>query len=311
MVYNFSFSDRLLTENNDNGIRFAYSSLGTTIEDNTISDNVNCGILIDESSLGNTVKGNTIENNDFGVKCIGVSDGNTFHHNSFIGNNQHAYDSCMDIWDDECMGNYWDDYTGVDSDGNGIGDTPYDVPGGDNKDRFPLMNPSMMTVTVEGSLREETNGESGNAMISTVGSSSDNGWDIIVPDDYLTIQEAVDHADEGNRIFVKCGTYNENIVIDKPFLTLQGEGNDCVIIDGNDNPADVIKIIAAGVDVSGFTIRNAGGGYSGVLAIDMSSLISDCIIKNCTYGISLFLGGNNKVINNSLNGLNPCQRTDS
>jgi hypothetical protein len=44
------------------------------------------------------------------------------------------------VFDDGKEGNYWSDYVGTDSDGNGKGDTPYLIDS-DRKDNYPLMAP--------------------------------------------------------------------------------------------------------------------------------------------------------------------------
>jgi hypothetical protein len=44
------------------------------------------------------------------------------------------------LWDDGVEGNYWSNYTGVDTDLNGIGDTPY-IMNPTDRDNYPLMGP--------------------------------------------------------------------------------------------------------------------------------------------------------------------------
>ncbi len=55
---------------------------------------------------------------------------------------------------------------------------------------------------------------------------------ITVPDDYPTIQQAVNAAAPNDTVFVRSGMYYEHVTIDKS-LTLQGENRDTTIIDGS------------------------------------------------------------------------------
>ncbi|HDH44573.1 MAG TPA: hypothetical protein ENG66_04185, partial [Thermococcus sp.] len=73
----------------------------------------------------------------------------------------------------------------------------------------------------------------------------ESGNVIRVPEDYPTIQEAINAADPGDTILVAPGTYNESITIDKQ-ITLIGEGKENTIIVGR-GVGDVIYISSDGV----------------------------------------------------------------
>jgi len=55
------------------------------------------------------------------------------------GTSSQGYDNNNNTWDNGTHGNYWDDYNGTDSGGDGIGDTPYALDGG-AEDSYPLTN---------------------------------------------------------------------------------------------------------------------------------------------------------------------------
>jgi len=114
------------------------NSDGCTISSNTIEGNNFAGVSISIYSDNNIVFDNTFSQNEKGIYIITDSNSNVLHHNTFQNNDRHAYDECNNQWDDGSEGNYWDDYGGYDNNSNNIGDTPYNIPGDSNQDRYPL-----------------------------------------------------------------------------------------------------------------------------------------------------------------------------
>ena len=77
---------------------------------------------------------------------------------------------------------------------------------------------------------------------------------ILVPDNYATIQEAVDNASDGDAILVRAGTYQETITIDKTIWII-GENNQTTIIDAHSVGPDLL-ITDNGVNITGFNLTN-------------------------------------------------------
>ncbi len=112
-------------------------------EGNTISD---CTVGIHILGSGHTVSGNMVKNCQSGLNLTMGSSDNTIYHNYFINNSVQAEDSWSNQWDYKNQGNYWSDYTGVDSDGDGIGDTSYFI-ASSGVDHYPLMQPIPLVTT--------------------------------------------------------------------------------------------------------------------------------------------------------------------
>jgi nitrous oxidase accessory protein NosD len=78
---------------------------------------------------------------------------------------------------------------------------------------------------------------------------------IVVPDDFLTIQEAINNAADGDTVFVRAGTYIEHVVVNKT-VALVGESVETTVIDGN-YTGHVFHVFSSFVNVTGFKIGRA------------------------------------------------------
>jgi len=140
---NNSILDNYIVSNTNQGLEL-YLCNHNLIQGNNLSYGT-YGVKSDGDSQFNSI----LENNIFGNSIIGIyfdasSSNNLIYHNNLINNTQNAYDECSNTWDNgyPSGGNYWDDYTGNDTNGDDIGDTPYNITGGDNQDLYPFMHPN-------------------------------------------------------------------------------------------------------------------------------------------------------------------------
>jgi parallel beta-helix repeat protein len=141
-IYLYSSTNNVISanslNNSWNGIQFTSSS-NNTITANTLTGNLR-GVHFMWSSNNNEMFENIIAGNSlFGV-YMDTSSNNKIYHNEINNVNQVHSVNSTNTWDDgyPSGGNYWSDYKGTDSDGDGIGDTPY-VIDSHNQDRYPLI----------------------------------------------------------------------------------------------------------------------------------------------------------------------------
>lgn len=111
---------------------------------------------------------------------------------------------------------------------------------------------------------------------------------IKVPDDFRSIQEAVDEAQEGDEVEVHPGTYFEHVLVNKS-VSISGTDRLRVIVDGGGAGA-AFSLVGSDIQVTKFTIRNSETG----IYVRESSLctVSENRVEDCEYGIRVSRSSN-------------------
>ena len=158
-----TFVGNNVSDNLHNGFYFFGSCCNNTLSQNTIANNPRWGVIFVGREVpygfpasGNEVFNNVIENNgwerqtvsgygmedDYGAGVwLWVAVDNLFYGNKFVSNAQQVFvfDNGTNVWSKALPvgGNYWSDYSGVDADEDGIGDSQYIIDNA-NYDSYPL-----------------------------------------------------------------------------------------------------------------------------------------------------------------------------
>ena len=142
------------------GVHYGGSNL---IIGNNVVNNYNAVNFLETNN--NIITQNNFTNNNNPVVIVSAvmlwgSSNNSIYQNNFIDNKRPAgstsfnSESSGNTWDNGNEGNYWDDYNGTDADGDGIGDSPYEIYTKNksgtlypkNTDHYPLMAPFNSTL---------------------------------------------------------------------------------------------------------------------------------------------------------------------
>ena len=115
---------------------------------------------------------------------------------------------------------------------------------------------------------------------------------LVVPDDYASVQEAVDHAADGDTVLVKRGTYNGSVVIDKRISLIGDDKAGSVILGDWSLNGTVVLVQHDDVVVKNLAlkaIRNSGYSGRGVHLLH----VQHCHVLDCNFvcGVGVWLYG--------------------
>lgn len=131
----------------------------------------------------------------------------------------------------------------------------------------------------------------------------DNNYEITVGldnSDYKSIQEAIDHASTGSKIYIRKGTYYEIIDVNK-YVKLVGEDKEKTIISPTSSKNSyAIQIRKPNVEIKDLSISNKGPGIytTGLKIIASNTIVDNCLFYDNPVGIACW-SSNNQILNSN------------
>lgn len=126
----------------------------------------------------------------------------------------------------------------------------------------------------------------------------------LVPDEFLSIQDAIDNAERGDTVKVAAGTYEENIVL-TDYLKLMGGYNATftdrdaeaypTIINGGGSGHVITSASNDNMLIDGFEIRHSGGSNAGIYIATSEITVRNCEVDSCQYGVYVTGGSDDGV----------------
>jgi parallel beta-helix repeat protein len=277
----------------DSGIAVGDYSNHNVVRENTLTNNPQ-GIYL-WYSFENEILENHIENNLFrGIETENSKD-NLIYHNNFEGNgvimsyyNAFAKNS-TEIWDNGYPegGNFWDMFSAPDDNGDGIGDTPYQIDS-NNTDHYPLVTPFGTSIIIR---------TDGSVFPSTAPIQRNGDTYTLTSDVTLSIEQAVNES----MSYLSMIVARDNVVFDGASHVLQGPE----LIPGSTDPSTSCMFLKgrSNVTIKNVKIKSFSGGV--ILGGSsnnriMNNNISDCIQKAYSAGIDIYHGSGNVIIGNMI-----------